>query len=142
MAKNIAIKNRPAPISVQPVVTAKNNAIQDRNWSVLAICSVFVASLLASLATIVASIQANVTLALVALIMVLVQGWLIFGLLHYSKLSLWAGLTFIVCFWFFALPCLLLNVLPPMFNAFGTVLLAVSLLPFFLLIWQRRRFSK
>jgi len=142
MAKNLINKNtKPVTTVPKPATTVRSpsNAFRDRNWGVLFIGLVFVLSLIATLAVMLLTISTRLDVIPAALLMVMVEVWLIFSIPLYSKLAFWGGVIFILSFLFFALPFLALNLFPP-YNAYTISFISVSLLCFVIMFRERRLF--
>ncbi len=143
MAKNLTNKTpKPATtLPTQQVATSKlpPNAFRDRNWGVLFISFVFVLSLVATLAVMFLTISTRLDVVPAALLMVMVEAWLVFSIPLYSKLAFWGGVIFILSFLFFAMPFLVLNLFPP-YNAYTISFISISLLCFVIMFRERRLF--
>lgn len=142
MAKNLTNKNPKSASTVSSQNTLRKlppNAFRDRNWGVLFICFVFVLSLVATLAVMFLTVSSRLDVVPAALLMVMVEGWLIFSIPFYSKLAFWGGAIFILSFLFFALPFLVLNLFPP-YNAYTISFIIISLLCFVIMFRERDLF--
>jgi hypothetical protein len=146
MAKNLAKKQATESPSVKIKKASSSeggsrrpNAVRDRNWGVLFVSFVFVLALIATLAIMVITIGTRLDVIPAALLMVLVELWLIIELPMYSKLTFWGSVIFILSFLFFALPFVALNLFPP-YNAYGIGFIIISLVCFGVLFRERRWF--
>ena len=145
MAKNLAKKQATesppikADASAGPMPLRRPNAVRDRNWGVLFVSFIFVLALIATLAIMVITIGTRLDVIPAALLMVLVELWLIIELPMYSKLTFWGSVIFILSFLFFALPFVALNLFPP-YNAYGIGFIVVSLGCFVVLFRERHWF--
>lgn len=143
MAKNVVNKKQ-SSANIQSETTevkvARRNAFRDRNWGVLFVSFMFLLSLIATLAVMFFTIGTRLDVIPAAMLMVVVELWLMASLPLYQKLTFWASVIFILSFLFFAVPFVALNILPPAFNAYAIVFMIISVACFIILFRERNLF--
>lgn len=129
------------------VKVTKTTAFAQKDWETLFVTGFFVVCLLATFwmcfVYITDSTDPNrdrFQILPAAIVMVMVEVWLIWGLPIYDKLVFWGAFIGLGTYLFFAVPFIFLGLLPTTWSVVGIVLSLLSLVSGFFLFRQRTRF--
>jgi hypothetical protein len=121
--------------------TPTGNAFKRKDWETLTVTFVLAVSFLATLWMMLISLQGEAYRIIpAAFLLALVQIWLIVYIPVYGKLAFWGAIIFVATYLFFAVPFVVLGILPPEFNFYALVFIVVSLICLLLLFRRRALF--